>query len=163
MSAGEKRHARRGGALCVAFCCAVLAGCAASLPPMSPAEGALRESIVENALGEVGRPYRYGGESPDGFDCSGLVQYTYSLAGMQIPRSTDEQMEAGQHIKLEQARPGDLLFYRFGLLTSSLHVAIYLGDGQMVHAPASGKQVTVTRIDQSPWPDRFIRAVRLLR
>lgn len=139
-----------------------LGGCASrSVEPA--ATTAVRENVVESALGEVGRPYRFGGEDPDGFDCSGLVQFSYAQAGLAVPRATSELRETGSRVKLDDALPGDLLFYRFEGKRSDLHVAIYLGDGRMVHAPASGKQVTVSRIDQAPWPERFIEARRLLR
>lgn len=127
-------------------------------------EKAKREAIIETALGQVGRPYHYGGDSPDeGFDCSGLVEYSYSDAGIQVPHNTSALRKAGKRIDLDEARPGDLLFYRFEQSPNSLHVAIYLGHGKMVHAPARGKQVSVIHVDDDPWPGRFITAVRLIR
>jgi cell wall-associated NlpC family hydrolase len=126
-------------------------------------ERAKREAIVETALGQVGRPYRYGGDSPDGFDCSGLVEYSYAEAGISVPHNTTALRSTGSHISLGNARPGDLLFYRFSNSASSLHVAIYLGHGKMVHAPASGREVSVIHTDQDPWPGRFLGAVRVLR
>jgi cell wall-associated NlpC family hydrolase len=126
-------------------------------------ERAKRESIVETALGQVGRPYRYGGDSPDGFDCSGLVEYSYAEAGISVPHNTTALRRLGSHIDLSDARPGDLLFYHFSRSPSSLHVAIYLGHGKMVHAPAHGKQVSVIHTDQDPWPGRFLGAVRVLQ
>jgi cell wall-associated NlpC family hydrolase len=139
---------------------ALLSGCSSM---GSGPERATREAIVETALGQVGRPYRYGGDTPDGFDCSGLVQYSYAEAGIRVPRNTTAQRSAGSHISLGSARPGDLLFYRFNNSESSLHVAIFLGHGEMVHAPASGRQVSVVHIDEHPWPDLFLGAVRMLR
>ena len=126
-------------------------------------ERAKRETIVETALGQVGRPYRYGGDSPEGFDCSGLVEYSYAEAGIKVPHNTSALRSTGSHIDLDDARPGDLLFYRFDRSPSSLHVAIYLGHGKMVHAPAHGKQVSVIHTDDNPWPGRFLGAVRVLR
>jgi len=126
-------------------------------------ERAKREAIVETALGQVGRPYRYGGDSPEGFDCSGLVEYSYAEAGIQVPHNTSALRSSGSRIALGDARPGDLLFYRFNSSPSSLHVAIYLGHGKMVHAPARGKQVSVIHTDDSPWPGLFLGAVRVLQ
>lgn len=142
-----------------------LAAC--SSQPTEPVESAqtlaARETIIEAALGEVGRPYRFGGEDTEGFDCSGLVQYSYGQAGLKVPRAAAELRQAGTRVNLEQAQPGDLLFYRFDSgSAANLHVAIYLGNARMVHAPSRGKQVQVTRIDQAPWPDRFLRAERLV-
>jgi cell wall-associated NlpC family hydrolase len=129
----------------------------------SGAERAKRETIVETALGQVGRPYRYGGDSPAGFDCSGLVAFSYAEAGIKLPHNTASQRSVGSRIDLGDARPGDLLFYKFNRSPSSLHVAIYLGHGKMVHAPASGKQVSVVHLDDDPWPGRFLGAVRVLQ
>ncbi len=139
---------------------AVLQGCANM---GSGQEKVAREAIIETALGQVGRPYRYGGDTPDGFDCSGLVAYSYGEAGIQVPHNTTTLRKAGSRIDLDDARPGDLLFYRFDKSPNSLHVAIYLGHGKMVHAPAAGREVSVVHLDDRPWPDRFIGAVRLVR
>jgi cell wall-associated NlpC family hydrolase len=139
---------------------ALLQGCANM---GSGQEKVAREAIIETALGQVGRPYRYGGDTPQGFDCSGLVAYSYAEAGIAVPHSTSALRKAGSRIDLDDARPGDLLFYRFDRSPNALHVAIYLGHGKMVHAPAAGKEVSVIHIEDSPWPDRFLGAVRLLR
>jgi cell wall-associated NlpC family hydrolase len=138
---------------------ALLQGCSTM---GSGPERAKREAIIETALDQVGRPYRYGGDNPDGFDCSGLVLYSYAEAGIILPHNTAAQRGVGHHIDLSDARPGDLLFYRFDRSPSSLHVAIYLGHGKMVHAPASGKQVSVIHLDDTPWPKRFLGAVRII-
>jgi len=137
-----------------------LAGCASREPDEIRVE---RRTITETALDQIGRPYRYGGTDPAGFDCSGLVQYSYRAAGLSVPRSTSELRHAGRRIHLRDARPGDVLLYQFSdRAHASMHVAIYLGDGKMVHAPASGGQVETIALEQSPWPDRFVTAIRLL-
>ncbi|PTU32504.1 NlpC/P60 family protein [Stenotrophobium rhamnosiphilum] len=112
------------------------------------------------ALGQIGRPYRYGGTTQDGFDCSGLVQYSYAQAGIKIPRTTSEQLHAGKKISLSNALPGDLLFYKLG---GGLHVALYVGDGRAVHAPARGRQVIVAPVDADFWQENFVTAIRVLR
>jgi len=112
------------------------------------------------ALGQIGRPYRYGGTTQDGFDCSGLVQYSYAQAGVKIPRTTSEQLHAGKKISLSNAQPGDLLFYKLG---GGLHVALYVGDGRAVHAPARGRQVIVAPVDAEFWQENFVTAIRVLR
>ncbi len=118
--------------------------------------------VLMRAIGLVGTPYRYGGNSPEGgFDCSGLVQYVYGLQGLKLPRTTSEQHNEGDEIDLDDAEPGDLLFYRFGLFGID-HVAIYLGDGQAVHAPASGRHVIVAPVGQRWWMDRYVDAVRII-
>lgn len=117
----------------------------------------LRQTIVVDALGQIGRPYRYGGNTPDGFDCSGLVQYVFAQSGVKLPRSSREQSDIGHKIDLDDAEPGDLLFYSF---TGSRidHVAVYLGDGQAVHAPASGRQIIVAPVAQKYWMQKFVQA-----
>jgi len=147
--------------LLIALLALWLAGCASREPDEVRAE---RRTIVSTAMDQLGRPYHYGGSDPSGFDCSGLVQYSYRSAGLSIPRSTGELRHAGRKINLRDARPGDVLLYRFtDRLHPSMHVAIFLGDGMMVHAPASGGQVETVALNQSPWPERFVSAIRLLR
>lgn len=141
---------------------AFLAACSTHSYRPTPESDALRRAIVLDALGQIGRPYRYGGTTPDGFDCSGLVQYVYGLQGLRVPRTTREQFKAGDRIKLKHAEPGDLLFYSFGGGGID-HVAVYLGDGQAVHAPSSGKQVIVAPVGNRWWMDRYRDAVRVIQ
>jgi murein DD-endopeptidase len=107
----------------------------------------------------IGVPYRYGGESPSGFDCSGLVQYSYRAAGMKVPRTSRAQYKAATPIRLTEAVPGDLLFFRYDNKIS--HVAIYLGDERFVHAPSSGKQVSVASLRDPHYQQHFAQAGRL--
>lgn len=137
-----------------------LAACASRI---SKQGATTRRAVADAGLAQLGVPYRYGGADRSGFDCSGFVQYAFAQAGVELPRSTAEQMKVGAKIAYSDARTGDLLFYRFtDRRRSSLHVAIYLGDDWIVHAPATGKQVTKTRSDEKPWSARFVGAVRVL-
>lgn len=120
-----------------------------------------RHRIVLDALGQVGRPYRYGGSTPEGFDCSGLVQYVFAQSGIALPRTTREQHAAGAQIDVDDIEPGDLLFYRFESGKVD-HVAIYLGDGAAIHAPARGRAVIVAAVDLPYWKKHFVDAVRVL-
>ena len=122
----------------------------------------LRRSIAELALSMVGVRYRYGGADPsEGFDCSGLVYYTYSSNGLAVPRTSQAQLSAALPIPLAQAAAGDLLFFEDEVKLS--HVGIYLGDRRFVHAPKSGGAVSVASID-APWYRRHLVAVgRLIR
>lgn len=141
----------------------ILSGCLSfgggELPDEISAE---RQVIVLEALGQIGRPYRYGGTTPDGFDCSGLTQYVYAQAGVRIPRTTSEQYESGKHVSLKKAQPGDLLFYRFNSGGRVDHVAVYLGNGEALHAPASRRQVIVAGVDDPTWTKRFVTVVRVI-
>jgi cell wall-associated NlpC family hydrolase len=108
----------------------------------------------------VGKPYRYGGSSPSsGFDCSGLVQYSYAQAGRKLPRSTDEQRSASKRIGVADLRRGDLLFFDQEGKRSS-HVGLYLGNGEFVHAPSSGKRVRRDRLDTPYWKKHLAEARR---
>lgn len=126
---------------------------------------AMRETVVETALDQVGEDYRYGGADPDdGFDCSGLVHYSYKEAGLKLPRSAAAQRKGGRPIKFSQARPGDLLFYRFNdRKPGDLHVVIYLGDGEGVHAPVRDGEVEVIQVTARHWRDRYVGASRYIR
>ena len=124
-----------------------------------------REDVVEAALDQVGEDYEYGGESPsEGFDCSGLVQYSYKKIGMKLPRSAAQQKQAGRPIKFKDARPGDLLFYRFGdRKAGDLHVVMYIGGGEAVHAPVRDGEVEVIAITARHWRDRYVGAARYIK
>ena len=125
----------------------------------------LREEIVDTALDQVGEDYEYGGADPgDGFDCSGLVFYSYKQAGMKLPRSAAAQKKAGRFVLFKDARPADLLFYSFGdRKAGDLHVVIYLGDGEGVHAPVRDGEVEVIKVADKHWKARYVGAARYIR
>lgn len=124
----------------------------------------LRDTVVETALDQVGEDYRYGGASPKtGFDCSGLVHYSYSQAGLKLARSAAAQRKAGTAIKFGDARPGDLLFYRFNdRKPGDLHVVIYLGGDKAVHAPVRNGEVEKIDISAAHWRKRYVGATRYI-
>jgi len=105
-----------------------------------------------------GKPYRYGGNTPRGFDCSGLVQYSYARAGVDLPRSTESLWRNSSSIATRNLQPGDLLFFNQEGKRSS-HVAIYIGRERFVHAPSTGKQVSVDKLDSSYW-SRHLESAR---
>lgn len=123
----------------------------------------LRKRIVEAALLQLGRPYRFGGNQPAGFDCSGLVQYAYSEAGLVVPRGAGDQLQTGKRVKLDDIQPGDLLFYHFGRRRTDVHVGLYVGDGRMIHAPTTGREVSLVRITEPQWTKRYVDAVKVLQ
>ena len=108
----------------------------------------------------VGKPYRYGGNTPAGFDCSGLVQYSYRQAGVSLPRETGELLRTSMPLRGAHLRRGDLLFFDQDGRKKS-HVGIYLGDGRFVHAPSSGKQVRTDRLDAPYWKKHLSEARRI--
>jgi len=108
----------------------------------------------------VGKPYRYGGASPAGFDCSGLVAFSYRQAGVPLPHNTSQQRRASKHVKLAELKRGDLLFFDQQGRKNS-HVGIYLGGGRFVHAPSSGKHVRNDRLDNPYWKKHLSEVRRL--
>lgn len=125
----------------------------------SPANSQARDvkSILQRANNMLGKPYRYGGRSPKrGFDCSGLVYYSFNS---QVPRSSRAQYRASQAVKKNQLRPGDLVFFKLGFSKVS-HVGIYTGKGQFIHAPSTGKQVMRSSLSEDFWRKRFLRGGR---
>ena len=145
---------------------ATLSGCAGasnrpSAPDLEPSVGAsTAETAAEIALAQVGRPYRYGGDDPAGFDCSGLVSYSYARTGISVSRETRTLRAQARRIDIAQLRPGDLLFFdQEGKQYS--HVGIYLGDQRFVHAPSSGGHVRIDRLDSDYWERHFVEARRI--
>lgn len=119
------------------------------------------EGAAKQARRMVGKPYKFGGSSPStGFDCSGLVHYTFAQAGAKIARTTEEQRSASKNIGVLNLQPGDLLFFDLEGKKNS-HVGIYLGNEQFVHAPSSGKRVRRDRLDTSYWWEHLSEARRI--
>ena len=119
-----------------------------------------RLEIVSNALAQIGTPYRYGGSGPDGFDCSGLVYYTHSKAGIRVPRVTTAQKESARRVSRSRLQPGDLVFFKTGAATN--HVGIMIDATHFVHAPSSGKSVRTNRITEKYWRKNFTAAATYL-
>lgn len=107
----------------------------------------------------IGVPYKWGGATPRGFDCSGLVQYSYNKVGLSVPRTSRAQYSASERLNLKDARVGDLVFFNFDRSIS--HVGIYLGGGRFVHAPSSGKRVEVSSLRQPPYSNHFAGVGRI--
>lgn len=101
--------------------------------------------LTQTAQKYLGVPYVWGGTTPRGFDCSGLVQYVARENGVILPRTSQQQSTCGTYIPLSQIQPGDLLFW--GGVGTSEHVALYLGNGQYIHAPQPGQNVKIGRLD----------------
>ena len=129
----------------------LLTSCSSAPVARVDADRSAGDRAAGNALKMLGKPYRYGGMTPaSGFDCSGLVQFSFRQAGVSVPRSTELQLRAAAPVRGSQLRRGDLLFFDQDGKKKS-HVAIYVGDGRFVHAPSSGKQVRADRLDSPYW------------
>jgi murein DD-endopeptidase len=142
----------RSSRLLLALAVSALVGCSSA--PRHP-EPDVAANAARQALAMQGRPYRYGGSTPQqGFDCSGLVQYSYRRVGVPLPRSTEQLWRSSRAISPHQLRPGDLVFFdQEGKRYS--HVGVYLGNDQFVHAPSSGKHVSVAKLSDSFWRRHF--------
>ena len=135
---------------CIAFVVLVVAGGCVSHGPAPSPYGARAAAVAQKM---VGTRYRYGGESPAGFDCSGLAYYAYQRAGLTIPRKSTAQQHEAKTIDLAHAAPGDLLFFDTG--EDRHHVAIYLGNRHFVHAPSKGKKVSIDSLDDAYFQKRL--------
>lgn len=111
------------------------------------------------AARQVGAPYRYGGASPRGFDCSGLVYYSFRKAGIHVPRTTRAQYRNAFRVSHSQLQPGDLVFFKASWRNVS-HVGIYAGNNYFIHAPSRGKKVSFTSMNDPYWSSRYIGAGR---
>ncbi len=143
--------------------CLIMSACASRPAPAPSLVGADRSRIVRTAVAQIGKPYLYGGSSPAGFDCSGLVIYSYRAGGFgELPHSAAALEERAHAIPFAELKPGDLLFFlhRQG---KPNHVGIYIGDEQFVHAPSGGKQVEKVGFDHVYWGKRVKHAGRLVR
>ena len=101
---------------------------------------------------QLNTPYVWGGTTPKGFDCSGLVQYSYSANKLKLPRTASQQYASTRRIPTHQAVKGDLVFFRnTGKRKGITHVGIYLGNGRFIHAPRKGKTVEITQVKSRFW------------
>lgn len=119
---------------------------------------AIRRNLVRTANRFIGCPYRYGGESEDGFDCSGLVMTVYKLNGLDLPRVSRDQFKTGRRVALSQLQAGDLVFFRTGPGDGITHVGLYTGNGKFIHAPGKGKKVRVASLSDKYFAKRYAGA-----
>ena len=143
---------------------AALAGCGNTRPPvrLNGYSYTVGARAAEVSLTMLGRPYRYGGNGPAGFDCSGLVQYSYASAGMKkVPHSTKELRRHTRSVPKRSMREGDILFFKQRGKSYS-HVGIYVGDSRFVHAPSTGKTVRTDSVEDAYWRRHFLDARRFL-
>jgi cell wall-associated NlpC family hydrolase len=148
-----------------------LAGCAGSpaRPDFSALHGdsqssskAVQRDVIRTARSLLGTPYKYGGTTPEGFDCSGFVDYVFrNGAGVALPRETHALVRAGMPVSVAHLRPADLVYFKIEH-QRPLHVGIYLGEGKFIHSPSARGQVNIQRLDQDYWKDRYLGARRVL-
>ena len=179
---------RLAGTVAVAVAaCAFASGCASSgasprpfpgarVPPADPtiepapapappselagSSAALGAAVAETALRFRGVPYRNGGNGPDGFDCSGLVQYVFAQHGVSMPRGVREQLQIGHDIRLAGIQKGDLIFFAIGSNGPS-HVGVAIGGDEFVHAPSSRGVVRIEKFSSPYWARRIVGVRRV--
>jgi len=120
--------------------------------------GDLRTDIIDTAKKHIGARYNYGGMTAEGFDCSGFVQYVYRQNGIALPRSTVDQFDKGKKIDFNDAKPGDLVFFKIYRNRIS-HVGIYITRDRFIHAPSWGKRVGIADMNLEYWRKSFVGAV----
>lgn len=130
------------------------------VPTGAPLKSCVGETIVSTAMQYQGVPYKWGGTSPKGFDCSGFVQYIYLQNGKSLPRTADKQFEMGKPVGVKDLQPGDVVFFTTYEKGPS-HCGIYYGQGKFVHA-SSSHGVTVSLLTDSYWKTKYLGARRLL-
>jgi cell wall-associated NlpC family hydrolase len=119
------------------------------------------QRVAQQAKHLIGKPYVWGGTSPNGFDCSGFTQYVYSQFGIEVPRSSYDQFQIGMAVDKNDLQPGDLVFFSTYAPGPS-HLGIYVGDGQFVHALNQQTGVITSTLNTDYYRDRFLGAKRLL-
>ena len=152
--------------LAVVVISGLVAGCASSPPhpqagwraASSAKSGSVADRAVDIAMNQVGTPYRYGGAGPSGFDCSGLVHYSYREAGKLLPRTTGQLWDQTASVSRSDLRAGDLVFFR--IQGKMQHVGMYVGNGRFVHAPSTGRQVSVASLNSDFYAHAFLRGGR---
>jgi len=146
------------------------AGHGKATPPLAEASGtrmgalpAGAQDVAIYALGLIGIDYRFGGSRPEnGLDCSGLVQHVFQhVTGVVLPRTSKEMSGVGSKVKIDELKPGDLVFFNTRRFSFS-HVGIYLGDHRFVHSPSPGGEVEIATLSASDWHARFDGARRLV-
>lgn len=145
-----------------ALTCAALmfSGCVAAPPARHLAYSvSLADRAADAALTMVGKPYKSKGDSPSGFDCSGLVRYSYLAAGKDVPHGTDALRQRTRPVLVHNMRKGDLLFFN-ELGKKYSHVGIYVGDDCFVHAPSTGGRVRTDSLQDPYWKKHFLGARR---
>jgi cell wall-associated NlpC family hydrolase len=121
--------------------------------------GSLGQQIAQKALSYLGTPYVWGGDTPSGFDCSGLTRYVYGLFGITLASTAAAQAQQGQYVSKEDLEPGDLVF--FDTTGGISHVGIYIGDGKFVDAASTDVEIDSLN-DPYYWASRYVTARRIV-
>ena len=137
------------------LCLSLLTGCS-SAPERIDADHA--HDGLAQAARMLGRPYRFGGATPSGFDCSGLTMAVYKLNGLDLPRSSRQQWKVGKPVKRSHLEKGDLVFFATAGGKRVSHVGIYTGNGKFLHAPRRGRKITISSLSDRYYKTRYLGA-----
>ena len=120
-------------------------------------------NVVRTASTQLGKPYRLGGDSPrGGFDCSGLIYWSFRQNGISVPRVTSSQAKVGSKVAINSLQPGDIVVFRTKNAPNGLHTGIYVGSGRFIHSPNSRSKVRVDDLSTSTyWRKRLVMGRRL--
>ncbi|WP_037912479.1 C40 family peptidase [Actinacidiphila yeochonensis] len=123
------------------------AAASSDAPVTSSSDSSAATQAIAFARAQLGKPYVWGATGPDSYDCSGLTQAAYKAAGVDLPRTTYDQVDVGTRVSESDLQPGDLIFFN----SDVSHVGLYIGDGEMIHAPHTGTVVKIAPITEMPF------------
>ena len=124
-------------------------------PAVTAVAPTLGERLAQLARAQLGQPYRYGGNGPSGFDCSGLALYVHGQLGVGLPRTAIEQRQQSLPLDRSELQAGDLVFFTLSRRLLVDHVGIYVGEGRFIHAPRAGSPVRLSSLDDRYYAPRF--------
>lgn len=129
-----------------------------SIPAKEPPKG----DIVTVAKHYLGTPYRYGGSTPDGFDCSGYILFLFQKFGKDLPRTADQQATVGKQVNMGDLKPGDIIFFATTDEPTISHTGLYIGNWLFIHASSSAKKVIISNLSEPYWQKSFRGARQIL-
>lgn len=153
--------------LCLLVLLALCGGCGLfqkQPPPDFSGTSPQARKVVQTAYTQMGKKYRLGGASPQkGFDCSGLIWWSYKRHGIKVPRITSDQARAGRAVPQKAARAGDIVVFRTGSSPRGLHTGLYSGNGTFIHSPRKGERVRMESLEVPYWKKKLISVRRIVR
>jgi len=117
--------------------------------------------VVALAKQYLGVPYRYGGSTPTGFDCSGYMLFLFHQFGKELPRTADQQATVGRQVDIDNLQPGDIVFFATDEPTIS-HSGLYIGEHKFIHASSTAKKVIISNLDEPYWQNAFRGACQIV-